>query len=68
MNLVLGENGLITQAQEAKRKSSSGINEENYLVNNAIPDYIEQQVNENVVIGEKSITKENLSKYLEKKV
>ncbi len=68
VNLVLGENGLITQAKEAKVKSTSGINEENYLVNSTIPDYIEQQVNENVVIGGKTITKENLSEYLGKEV
>ena len=35
INLVLGENGLITQAQEAKEKSTSGMNEENYLINSS---------------------------------
>ena len=45
INLVLGENGLISNAKEAREKSKNATEEENYLVNGAIPDYIAEQVN-----------------------
>ena len=61
INLVLGENGLITQAKEAKEKSASGMNEENYLINSAIPDYIDAQVNE-VTGNAKTITADDYGK------
>ena len=61
INLVLGENGLITQAKEAKEKSASGMNEENYLINSAIPDYIDEQVNE-VTGNAKTITADDYGK------
>ena len=61
INLVLGENGLITQAKEAKEKSTSGMNEENYLINSAIPDYIDAQVNE-VTGNAKTITADDYGK------
>ena len=61
INLVLGENGLITQAKEAKEKTASGMNEENYLINSAIPDYIDAQVNE-VTGNAKTITADDYGK------
>ena len=61
INLVLGENGLITQAKDAKEKASSGMNEENYLVNSAIPEYIDEQVNE-VTGNAKTITADDYGK------
>ena len=45
INLVLGENGLIANAKEAREKSKNATEDENYLVNGAIPDYIAEQVN-----------------------
>lgn len=45
INLVLGENGLITQAKTAKAKTAEMTNDENYLVNSYVPDYIAEQVN-----------------------
>ena len=43
INLVLGENGLITQAQEAKRKTEEATENETTLIGNA-SDYIAQTV------------------------
>ena len=61
INLVLGENGLISNAKEAKEKSESATNEENYLVNGAIPDYIAEQVN-GVTGNAKTITTDDYGK------
>ena len=45
INLVLGENGLISNAKEAREKSKNATDEESQLVNGTIPDYIAEQVN-----------------------
>ena len=45
INLVLGQNGLIANAKEAREKSKNATDDENYLVNGAIPSYIAEQVN-----------------------
>ena len=45
INLVLGENGLIANAKEAREKSKNATDEESQLVNGTIPDYIAEQVN-----------------------
>ena len=45
INLVLGENGLINNAKEAKNKTTDATNEENYLVNKYIPEFINNAVN-----------------------
>ena len=46
INLVLGENGLISNAKEAREKSKNATEDENYLVNGTIPNYIAEQVSE----------------------
>ena len=45
INLVLGQNGLISNAKEAREKSKNATDEESQLVNGTIPDYIAEQVN-----------------------
>ena len=45
INLVLGQNGLIANAKEAREKSKNATDEESQLVNGTIPDYIAEQVN-----------------------
>lgn len=45
ISLVLGQNGLINNAKEAKNKTTNATNEENYLVNKYIPDFINTAVN-----------------------
>ena len=45
ISLVLGQNGLINNAKEAKNKTTNATNEENYLVNKYIPDFINDAVN-----------------------
>ena len=45
INLVLGQNGLIANAKEAREKSKNATDEESQLLNGTIPDYIAEQVN-----------------------
>ena len=45
ISLVLGQNGLIANAKEAREKSKDATDEEGQLVNGTIPDYIAEQVN-----------------------
>ena len=45
INLVLGQNGLIANAKEAREKSKNATDEESQLVNGTIPSYIAEQVN-----------------------
>ena len=45
INLVLGQNGLIANAKEAREKSKNAKDEESQLVNGTIPSYIAEQVN-----------------------
>ena len=45
INLVLGQNGLIANAKEAREKSKDATDEESQLVNGTIPSYIAEQVN-----------------------
>ena len=47
INLVLGQNGLIAKAKEARDKSKNATNDEAYLINGTISDYIKDQVGEN---------------------
>ena len=45
ISLVLGQNGLIANAREAREKTKNAKDEESQLVNGTIPDYIAEQVN-----------------------
>ena len=45
ISLVLGQNGLIANAKEAREKTKNATDEESQLVNGTIPDYIAEQVN-----------------------
>ena len=45
ISLVLGQNGLINNAKEAKNKTENATNYENYLFNQSIPDFINTAVN-----------------------
>ena len=45
ISLVLGQNGLIANAKEAREKTKNATDEESQLINGTIPDYIAEQVN-----------------------
>ena len=45
ISLVLGQNGLIANAKEAREKTKNATDEESKLINGTIPDYIAEQVN-----------------------
>ena len=59
ISLVLGQNGLIANAKEAREKTKNATDEESQLVNGTIPDYIAEQVNETNASG---ITKDDYGK------
>lgn len=45
ISLVLGQNGLINNAKDAKNATANATNEENYLLNKYIPEFINNAVN-----------------------
>ena len=59
ISLVLGQNGLIANAKEAREKTKNATDEESQLVNGTIPDYIAEQVNGTNASG---ITKDDYGK------
>ena len=59
ISLVLGQNGLIANAKEAREKTKNATDEESQLVNGTISDYIAEQVNETNASG---ITKDDYGK------
>ena len=59
ISLVLGQNGLIANAKEAREKTKNATDEESQLINGTIPDYIAEQVNETNASG---ITKDDYGK------
>ena len=68
ISLLLGQNGLIANAKEAREKTKNATDEESQLINGTIPDYIAEQVSGSVTISGTKITSANLGQYLGKKV
>ena len=63
ISLVLGQNGLIANAKEAREKTKNATDEESQLINGTIPDYIAEQVNGTTSGGNaSSITKDDYGK------